>query len=162
MAGGPIGTNLGTAAPGVAAGARATRGHGGYHPVAVDLTGFWRLRRHNGPTTQYHGVAGRALPALPGGLSARVGSVGGRRLALPLAFVRADAGDRDTRDTFTGRFTRYVPPGNNHSGIASLDLTLSTTELTMIYTADGSDQPLQPPGNVAPGLHGAHHAVRHL
>ena len=69
------------------------RRHGGYHPVAVDLTGFWRPRLRGCPTTHYHGVAGKALPAIPVGLIARVGSVGGQRLALPLAFVRADAAD---------------------------------------------------------------------
>src|SRR4051794_19312635 len=67
--------------------------HGGYCPVAVDLTGFWRPRLRACPTTHYHGAAGRALPAIPVGLIARVGSVGGQRLALPLAFVRADAAD---------------------------------------------------------------------
>jgi hypothetical protein len=66
--------------------------HGGYHPVAVDVTGFWRPRLRGCPTTHYHGAAGRALPAIPLGLIARVGWVGDRRLALPLAFVRADPG----------------------------------------------------------------------
>jgi hypothetical protein len=63
--------------------------HGGYHPVAVDVTGFWRPRLHACPTTHYHQDAGKALPAIPLGLIARVGSVGTQRLALPLAFVRA-------------------------------------------------------------------------
>jgi hypothetical protein len=67
--------------------------HGGCHPVAVDVTGFWRPRLRGCPTTHYHGVAGRALPAIPVGLIARVGLAGGQRLALPLAFVRADAAD---------------------------------------------------------------------
>jgi hypothetical protein len=67
--------------------------HGGYRPVAVDVTGFWRPRLRACPTTHYHSEAGRALPALPLGLVARVGSAGARRLALPLAFVRADPAD---------------------------------------------------------------------
>ncbi len=67
--------------------------HGGYHPVGVDVTGFWRPRLRNCPTTHYHGEAGKALPAIPVGLIARVGSAAGQRLALPLAFVRADAAD---------------------------------------------------------------------
>jgi len=67
--------------------------HGGYRPVAVDLTGFWRPRLRGCPTAHYHGAAGRALPAIPVGLVARVGSAGGQRLALPLAFVRADPTD---------------------------------------------------------------------
>src|SRR2546430_2683610 len=67
--------------------------HGGYHPVAVDVTGFWRPRLQDCPTTHYHAQAGKALPAIPLGLIARVGGVGRQRLALPLAFVRADGAD---------------------------------------------------------------------
>ena len=67
--------------------------HGGYRPVAVDVAGFWRPRLRNCPTTHYHGAAGRALPAIPLGIVARVGSVGAQRLALPRAFVRADPTD---------------------------------------------------------------------
>ena len=67
--------------------------HGGYRPVAVDGTGFWRPRLRGCPTTHYHGVAGRALPAIPLGLIAGVGSAGAQRLAMPRAFVRADPAD---------------------------------------------------------------------
>jgi len=67
--------------------------HGGYRPVAVDVTAFWRPRLQACPTVHYHAEAGRALPAIPLGLIARVGSVGGQRLALPLAMVRADTDD---------------------------------------------------------------------
>ena len=67
--------------------------HEGYRPVAVDLTGFWRPRLRGCPTTHYDSRAGKVLPAIPIGLVARVGSVGGQRLALPLAFVRADRAD---------------------------------------------------------------------
>lgn len=67
--------------------------YAGYHPVPVDVTGFWRPRLASCPTTHYSGMAGKALPAIPLGLVARVGSVGGQRLALPLAIVRADADD---------------------------------------------------------------------
>lgn len=42
-------------------------------------------------------------------------------------------GDRDTLDTFTRQFSRYVPPGNNRSGLISIDFALSATELTTIY-----------------------------
>ena len=58
---------------------------GGYRPVAVDVTDFWRPRLRDCPTTHYHGGAGRALPAIPLGIVARVGSVGTQRLALPRA-----------------------------------------------------------------------------
>ena len=67
--------------------------HGGYHPVAVDVTGFWRPRLQDCPTRHYHAQARKALPAIPVGLIGRVGSVGGQRLALPLAAVRAATAD---------------------------------------------------------------------
>ena len=44
--------------------------------MAVDVTVFWRLRLQGCPTVHYHAEAGRALPAIPLGLIARVGSVG--------------------------------------------------------------------------------------
>jgi hypothetical protein len=61
--------------------------------VAVDVTGFWRPRLRGCPTVHYDRRAGRALPAIPLGIVARVGSVGGQRRGLPLAFVRADPAD---------------------------------------------------------------------
>ena len=45
--------------------------HGGYRPVAVDVTAFWRPRLQGCPTVHYHAAAGRALPAIPLGLIAR-------------------------------------------------------------------------------------------
>ncbi len=71
--------------------------HGGYHPVAVDVTAFWRPRLHGCPTTHYHALAGKALPAIPVGIIARVGSVADQRLGLPLALVRADPADPSPR-----------------------------------------------------------------
>jgi hypothetical protein len=67
--------------------------HGGYHPVGVDVTAFWRPRLQGCPTTHYQTTADKALPAIPLGLIARVGRVGAQRLAQPLAVVRADAAD---------------------------------------------------------------------
>jgi hypothetical protein len=67
--------------------------HGGYYPVPVDVTAFWRPRRRGCPTTHYDAEAGKALPAIPVGLVARVGMVGDQRLGLPLALVPAPAGD---------------------------------------------------------------------
>jgi hypothetical protein len=67
--------------------------YAGYRPVAVDITGFWRPRLRGCPTTHYHGAAGKALPAIPVGLIARIGSVGTQRLGLPLGLVRADPAD---------------------------------------------------------------------
>ena len=67
--------------------------HAGYQPVAVDTTGFWRPRLVDCPTKHYSSVAGKAVPAVPLGLVARVGSVQGQRVALPLTIVRADPTD---------------------------------------------------------------------
>jgi hypothetical protein len=70
--------------------------HAGYQPVAVDVTGFWRPRLQGLATSHYHGPAGKALPAIPVGMVARVGSVGTQRLGIPLALVRADTTDPST------------------------------------------------------------------
>src|SRR5438045_1355974 len=61
--------------------------YAGYRPVAVDVTGCWRPRLQGCATSHYDGRAGTALPAIPVGLVARVGSVGTQRLGLPLALV---------------------------------------------------------------------------
>ena len=71
--------------------------HGGYRPVAVDVTGFWRPRLHGCPTKHFYAPAGRALPAIVLGLVVRVGLVAGQRLGLPVAFVRADPADPSPR-----------------------------------------------------------------
>jgi hypothetical protein len=65
--------------------------HGGYRPVACDLVGFWRPRLQGCPTKHYCAPAGKALPAIPLGLTARVGSVGSQRLAIPCLLVRPEA-----------------------------------------------------------------------
>jgi hypothetical protein len=65
--------------------------HGGYRPVACELVGFWRPRLHGWPTKHYCAPAGQAWPAIPLGLTARVGSVGSQRLAIPCLLVRTAA-----------------------------------------------------------------------
>lgn len=67
--------------------------HDGYQPVPVDVTAFWRPRLRGCPTSHYCAEAGKALPAIPVGLVARVGTVGGQRLGLPLALVPTPAED---------------------------------------------------------------------
>src|SRR3954451_3967254 len=67
--------------------------HGGYRPVAVDVTGFWRPRLRGCPTAHYSSAAGKALPAIPLGIIARVGRVAQQRFGLPLGLVRADPAD---------------------------------------------------------------------
>jgi hypothetical protein len=65
------------------------RSHGGYRPVAADLVGFFRPRLQDCPTCHYSSVAGKALPALPFGMLARIGTVGTQRLPLPVRLLRA-------------------------------------------------------------------------
>lgn len=67
--------------------------YGGYQPVAVDITAFWRPRLQGCPTSHYSAAAGKALPAIPVGIIARVGSVAQQRFGLPRGLVRADPKD---------------------------------------------------------------------
>jgi hypothetical protein len=71
--------------------------HGGYQPVAVDVTGFWRPRLQECPTSHYSTAAGKAVPAIPVGIIARIGSVGQQRFGLPRGLVRADPADPSPR-----------------------------------------------------------------
>lgn len=63
--------------------------YGGYRPVACDLVGFFRPRLQDCPTKHYSSAAGKALPAIPVGIAARVGSVGAQRPAVPCLLVRS-------------------------------------------------------------------------
>jgi hypothetical protein len=64
--------------------------YGGYRPVACDLVGFFRPRLQDCPTKHYASAAGKALPAIPLGSAARVGTVGTQRLAVPCLLVRGE------------------------------------------------------------------------
>lgn len=63
--------------------------HGGYKPVACDLTAFYRPTLQDCATSHYNAQAQRQLPAIPFGVVVRVGSVGTQRVPVPVAFVRA-------------------------------------------------------------------------
>jgi hypothetical protein len=65
--------------------------YGGYRPVACDLVGFFRPRLQACPPKPYSSAAGQALPAIPLGIAARVGTVGTQRLAVPCLLVRGEA-----------------------------------------------------------------------
>jgi hypothetical protein len=67
--------------------------YGGERPVACDRVGFFRPRLQDCPTTHDSSAAGKAFPALPLGLAARVGTVGTPRLAVPCLLVRGEATD---------------------------------------------------------------------
>src|SRR5207253_2133176 len=64
--------------------------YGGYRPVACDLVGFFRPRLQDCPTKHYSSAAGKALPAIPLGIAARVGTVGTQRLAVPCLLIRGE------------------------------------------------------------------------
>jgi hypothetical protein len=72
--------------------------YGGYRVRACDLVGFFRPRLAECPTKHYLSAAGKALPAIPLGMAARIGSVGGQRLGVPCLLVRSeptDAGENE-------------------------------------------------------------------
>lgn len=69
------------------------RRHGGFAPIAVDLTPFWRPALQNWQIKYYHPAAGKALPAIPFGLIVRVGEVNGQRVAVIREIVRASPDD---------------------------------------------------------------------
>ena len=70
---------------------------GGYFPVAGDVTGFWRPHLRGCPTQHYSAAAGKAVPAIPVGIVAQIGRAYGQRLGVPLALVRAPAGEPSPR-----------------------------------------------------------------
>lgn len=75
--------------------------YAGYRPVACDLVGFFRPRLQNCSTKHYSSAAGKALPAIPLGIAARVGTVGTQRLALPCVLVRSETTDTSEADLQT-------------------------------------------------------------
>ena len=65
-----------------------TNEYGGYRPVAVDTTAFWRPRLQGWPGKLYRQLAGKAMTGIGFGLIADVGQVGEQRLPLIRAIVR--------------------------------------------------------------------------
>lgn len=75
--------------------------YGRYRPVACDLVGFFRPRLQGCSTKHYSSTAGKALPAIPLGIAARVGTVGTQRLAVPCLLVRGEPTDTSEADLQT-------------------------------------------------------------
>jgi hypothetical protein len=75
--------------------------YGGYRPVACDLVGFFRPRLQDCATKHFSSTAGKALPAIPLGIAARVGTVGTQRLALPCLLVRGEPTETSETDLQT-------------------------------------------------------------
>jgi hypothetical protein len=72
--------------------------YGGYRPVAWDLVGFFRPRLQDCATKHYSSTAGKALPVIPLGIAARVGTIGRQRLAVPCLLVRSEPTDTSETD----------------------------------------------------------------
>ncbi|MBI3980137.1 MAG: hypothetical protein HY331_18335 [Chloroflexi bacterium] len=81
--------------------------HGGYKPVAADVTHFLRPRLEDCPTKYYATTQGHTVPAIPVGLIVRVGRVGTQRLGVPVAMVRP-AKDNPKREALTLEVARQT------------------------------------------------------
>lgn len=64
-----------------------------YYAVAIDTTPFWRPKLKGLLSKYYHSVANKALPAIILGLTACIGEVKGKRIALPRSIVRVEPQD---------------------------------------------------------------------
>lgn len=95
------------------------RYHGGYCAVAIDITGFWRPRLKNCPTTHYDHRAGKALPAIILGIIGRVGQVGKQRLLLPLGFLRADPAQSNEGGLVSGLIAKFKEIMQPHDALVS-------------------------------------------
>ncbi len=84
--------------------------YGGYRPVACDLVGFFRPRLQDCSTKHYSSTAGKALPAIPLGIAARVGTVGTQRLAVPCLLVRGEPTETSATDFPTRLLQRAHAP----------------------------------------------------
>ena len=67
----------------------------GYHPVAVDLVGFFRSHLSGQVGKHYTSKAGKALPAMVFGMVADVGSIGKTRLPLLRHLLRQKADESE-------------------------------------------------------------------
>jgi hypothetical protein len=65
-----------------------SREYGGYRPVAVDTTAYWRPRLQSWPSRLYHQLAGKAMTGIGFELIADIGQVGDQRMPLIRRVVR--------------------------------------------------------------------------
>ena len=65
----------------------------GYHPIAVDITAFWRPRLQGRVGQYFHGLANRLQGGVGFALVAEVGQVAGHRLPLLRQVIRAHPGE---------------------------------------------------------------------
>lgn len=63
--------------------------HGGWQPVAFDITTFWRPKLKKWQGRGFHRIAGKLMPGVPVGVVVRVGQIEGQRIPLLLKLIRA-------------------------------------------------------------------------
>lgn len=61
----------------------------GYRPISVDITSFHRPKLENWIGKMYQGIAGKSVKAVGVGIIADVGSVEGKRVAIPRKLLRS-------------------------------------------------------------------------
>lgn len=73
------------------------REYGGYRPLAVDTTAYWRPRLQGWPGKLYRHLTGKTMTGIGFGLIADIGQVGEQRLPLLRAIVRGHhAAEKET------------------------------------------------------------------
>lgn len=71
--------------------------HGGWQPVAFDITTFWRPKLKKWQGRGFHRIAGKLMPGVSVGVVVRVGQIEGQRIPLLLKLIRASKTDTDER-----------------------------------------------------------------
>ena len=136
----------------------------GYQVVAADITGFWRPRLQDCPTTHFDARAGQALPAIPLGIVARIGSVGRQRLGVPLALVRAPAAGDERHEravvraawaACTPRDALVVDAGFTVRELEAEGVTRYAVRQAQNVTARRAQPPARRPGRGRPATRGA-------
>ena len=68
--------------------------YGGYRPVAVDWTTFWRFKLKGWRGKMFHSLVGRALRGVGFGVVCQVGQVAGQRMPLLRQIIRTSQGEK--------------------------------------------------------------------
>jgi hypothetical protein len=88
-----------------------SREYGGYRPVAVDTTAYWRPRLQGWPGKLFRQLAGKAMTGIGFGLIADIGQVGDQRLPLIRRIVRGqNSGESEMslKERTVGEATRLL------------------------------------------------------
>lgn len=86
--------------------------HGGYRPLPIDITAFWRPRFRGRLGTFFHRLATRAMPGIGVAVIVQVGQIAGQRLPLLRHLILAAATDTDhtlMQRAFRGAHAHMLP-----------------------------------------------------